>query len=268
MNIERLSKTRCFLIDLDGTLYLGDRLLPGARRLIEILRDREVQFLFLTNNSSRHRGQYGEKLRELGLDISDEQIFTSGDATANHLARKHEGAEIYVVGTLALEGEFVAHGFQLVDDAPDIVVLGFDTTLTYNKLRRLCDLVREGVPYIATHPDLNCPVEGGYMPDIGAMIAFVEASTGRLPDIIVGKPNRTIVEAIELKTGLEASELCMVGDRLYTDIALGRHGLITVMVLGGEACLEDLQDSEIQPDYVVENLEGLASLLQKIPKGF
>lgn len=268
MDLEGLSKVRGFLIDLDGTLYLGDRLLPGARRLIELLREREIQFLFLTNNSSHHRGQYGEKLRQLGLDVSDEHIFTSGEATAKYLSREQDGAKAHVVGTSALLEEFEEHGFQLVDENPDVVVLGFDTTLTYKKLWRLCDFVRDGLPFIATHPDLNCPVPGGFMPDIGAMIAFVEASTGRQPDSIIGKPNRTIVEAVELKMDINASKLCMVGDRLSTDIALGKHGPTTVMVLSGETCLKDLQESEIQPDYVVEDLEGLASLLKKIPKGF
>jgi HAD superfamily hydrolase (TIGR01457 family) len=267
MDLERLSKARCFLIDLDGTMYLGTRLLPGARSLIEMFRDREIQFLFLTNNSSRHRGEYGEKLRGLGLEISDDDIFTSGDATAKYLSGEAHGAKVHVVGTTALLEVFEEHGFQLVDENPDVVVLGFDTTLTYNKLRRLCDFARDGVPYIATHPDLNCPVQDGFMPDIGATIAFVEASTGRQPDIIIGKPNRTIIDAVELKIGIKASELCMVGDRIYTDIALRRHGLTTVMVLSGETSMEDLQDSEIQPDYVVENLDGLVFLLQKIPRG-
>jgi len=268
MDLELLSKTRCFLIDLDGTLYLGDRLLPGALRFIEILREREIQFIFLTNNSSRHRGQYGKKLRGMGVEISDDQIFTSGEATAKYLSRDQYGAKVYIVGTPALEEEFVDHHFHLVDEGPDVVVLGFDTTLTYNKLWRLCEVVRQGVPYIATHPDLNCPVEGGYMPDIGAMIAFVEASTGRRPDLIVGKPHRPMVEVLEMKIGVPAGALCMVGDRLYTDIALGELGLTTVMVLSGETRQEDLQDSAIQPDYVVENLGGLASLLQNIPKVF
>jgi 4-nitrophenyl phosphatase/NagD protein len=268
MDLERLSKTRGFLIDLDGTMYLGNRLLPGAQELIEILRDREVQFLFLTNNSSRHRGQYGEKLRELGLDISDGQVFTSGEATAKYLSGDVHGAKVHVVGTTALLEVFEEHGFQLVDENPDVVVLGFDKTLTYKKLWRLCNFVRDGVLYIATHPDLNCPVRDGFMPDIGATIAFVDASTGRQPDIIIGKPNQTIIDAVELKIGIKPSELCMVGDRIYTDIALGRHGLATVMVLSGETSEEDLQDSDIQPDYVVENLDGLVFLLQKIPRGF
>jgi len=268
MDFKLLSKVRCFLIDLDGTLYLGDQLLPGALSFIELLKERDLSFLLLTNNSSCHRKQYGEKLRGLGMDVPDDFIYTSGEATAKVLSRDQSGARVHVVGTPALEEVFIEHGFQLVDTDPDVVVLGFDTTITYKKLWLLCDFVRGGVPYIATHPDLNCPIEGGYMPDIGAMIVFVEASTGRRPDIIVGKPSRIIVEALELKTGSCANELAMVGDRLYTDIALGKHGLTTVLVLSGETHREDLQDSEIQPDYVVENLEELATLVRKTPKVF
>ena len=137
------------------------------------------------------------------------------------------------------------------------MVLGFDTTLTYEKLVKLCDFVLEGLPYIATHPDINCPVEGGFIPDIGAMMALVESSTGRAADVIVGKPYPPIVKAIVEKTGFAADEIIMVGDRLYTDIALGAAGLGTVLVLSGEAKLEDLLSAPHQPDLVVENLEEL-----------
>jgi HAD superfamily hydrolase (TIGR01457 family) len=268
MDLEGLSVVRGFLIDLDGTTYLGDHLLPGARRFIELLQKRELKFLFLTNNSSRSNREYGEKLRALGLNIIDDQIFTSGEATAKYLSKLQPGARVFVVGTPALEDEFIEHGFELIAEDPEFIVLGFDTSLSYQKLWQLCDFVRDGVPYIATHPDLNCPVQDGYMPDIGATITFVEASTGRKPDTVVGKPNKSLVEAVEARMDLSASELCMVGDRLYTDIALGQHGVRTVMVLSGETSLADLQDSPIQPDVVVESLADLASLLQKAAKGF
>jgi 4-nitrophenyl phosphatase len=265
MKLELLAEARCFLLDMDGTFYLGDHLLPGALEFIQVIRKRDLEFLFLTNNSSRHRRQYAEKIRRLGLDITEEKIFTSGEATAQFLTKQHPEAKVHVVGTPALEETIESFGFRLVTENPDVVVLGFDTTLTYEKLWRLCDFVREGIPYIATHHDLNCPIEGGYMPDIGAMIAFVETSTSRRPDIIVGKPHRPMVEALEFKTCLPAEAMCMVGDRLYTDIALGKHGLTTVIVLCGEARQEDLQDSEFLPDFVVENLGELAALLQSIP---
>jgi HAD superfamily hydrolase (TIGR01457 family) len=266
MELELLARTRCFLLDLDGTFYLGDRLLPGALEFIEVLEERGLDFIFLSNNSSHHRRHYAEKIRRLGIEIPEDKVFTSSEATAEYISREWPGARVHLVGTPSLGETFEGCGILLTDENPDIVVLGFDTTLTYQKLWRMCDLVREGLPYIATHHDLNCPTEGGYMPDIGAMIAFVDASTGRRPDVIVGKPHRPMLDAIESRVGVPVEAMCMVGDRLYTDIALGKHGLTTVMVLSGEARQEDLQDSKFRPDFVLENLGELAALLQSIPR--
>ena len=151
----------------------------------------------------------------------------------------------------------------MVREDPEYVVVAFDTTLTYEKLWRLCDFVRAGLPYIATHPDINCPTETGFMPDIGAIIAAVEVSTGRRPDVIVGKPYSPIAQALKTKTGLDASQLCMVGDRLYTDIALGQAGVLTVLVLTGETRREDLAGSVHRPDLVVEDLPALVALLRE-----
>ncbi len=260
---ERLSSVRGFLLDMDGTFYLGDRLLEGALRFIDLLRQQGKAFIFLTNNSSKHRRQYAEKISRLGLPVGEEAVLTSGEATALYLRESHPGARIFLAGTPSLEEEFRQHGFQLVQSDPQLVVLGFDTTLTYQKLWDLCDFVRAGLPYIATHPDFNCPTETGYMPDVGAMIAFINASTGRLPDLVVGKPNRLIVEAAAVKLKLKVEQLAMIGDRLYTDIALGESsGITTILVLSGEARLEDLRDSPFKPDYTFDNLAGVADWLQ------
>jgi HAD superfamily hydrolase (TIGR01450 family) len=200
----------------------------------------------------------------MGLPLPEELVLTSGEATALHLREDHPGAAIYLVGTPELEDEFRQHGFRLVDRAPEFLVLGFDTTLTYQKLWSLCDFVRAGVPYIATHPDFNCPTETGWMPDVGAMIAFVRAATGRDPDLVVGKPNRIIVDAAALKMRLQVGELVMIGDRLYTDIALGRSsGIATVLVLSGETRIEDLKNSPFQPDDIFQNLGEVADWLER-----
>ncbi len=261
-SLASLKNARCFLMDMDGTIFLGERLLPGARRFLQLLRQREMQHLFLTNNSSSHRGRYAAKLRRLGLDVHEDEIFTSGEATARYLKQQKPGARIYLVGTPALEEEFAAHGFALIQEDPDFAVLGFDTTLTYEKLWRLCDFVREGRPYIATHPDVNCPTEDGFKPDIGAMMALVEASTGRKADVIVGKPNPPLIAAVEAKTGVPIDQMCMVGDRLYTDIALGQAGVTTILVLTGETQREDIPDAPHQPDYVLNNLVELTDLIR------
>ncbi len=258
----RLDKILCFLLDMDGTIYLGDHLLPGAREFIQFISERTTQFFLLTNNSSRSRNDYAAKLHSMGLEVSVERILTSGEATASLLASRVEGARIYLVGTPSLQREFLDHGVKLTDEDPDTVVLGFDTTLTYDKLARLCSLVRKGTPYIATHPDLNCPTAAGPIPDIGATIAFVEASTGRSPDEIIGKPFEPLAKAIMAKTGLPANQICMVGDRLYTDIAMGQHGLRTVLVLSGEAQRGDLVGSQYKPDLVISGIDELAQMIK------
>lgn len=257
-----LSQIRCFLLDMDGTFYLGDRLLPGALDFLRLLEDQGIQYLFLTNNSSRSKLEYAHKIRRLGWNISDDLIFTSGEATARYLMTRYPGGKIYLVGTPALEEEFSRFGFSLTDRSPNAVVLGFDTTLTYEKIRILCDLVKTGLPFIATHPDINCPTETGYIPDIGAMIEMIAASTGRRPDVIIGKPHQPIVDAVAQHLTLPVETICMVGDRLYTDIALGQAGLHTVLVLSGETRPEDLAGSKFVPDLIAENLADLAARLK------
>jgi len=260
---EILSGIKAFVLDMDGTVFLSDRLLPGAIELVDTLKLSKIPFLFLTNNSSKHRGNYAEKLNRLGLEVDESLIFTSGEATV-HFLREHfpHIQRIDLYGTPALEEEFIGHGFILTTEHPQALVLGFDTTLTYEKLWRLCDGVRAGLPYFATHPDINCPLENGVMPDIGAMIAFVATSTGRNPDYIIGKPNPSVVSALVRRLGLPADQICMVGDRLYTDIALGQAGLCTVLVLSGETKPSDLDESPFQPDLVVENLEQLCTIIK------
>ena len=261
-NDESLAIVRCFMLDMDGTIYLGEKLLDGALDFIDLLHQQGRDFLFLTNNSSKDSGQYAEKLARLGLPVSRDKIMTSGEATAMHIQRQKPGARVFVVGTLALENEFHRRGFILTTERPDYAVLGFDTTLTYDKMWKLCDLVRDGVPYLATHPDYNCPTETGFMPDIGAMIAFVRASTGRDPDLIVGKPNALLVEHASARMGIPVSAMCMIGDRLYTDIALGAAaGIPTILVLSGETRAYEVAGSQHQPTYIFQDIRAVADYL-------
>ncbi len=260
----RLTWVEYFLLDMDGTFNLGDRLLPGSLRFVEVLKKQSKGYLFLTNNSSRVAGDYAAKMSRLGLPTTEREVFTSGEATARYLLEQGTSRRLFVVGTPALEEEFRRFGFEPGAERPQQIVLGFDTTLTYEKLWRLCDLVREGLPYLATHPDFNCPTEHGYMPDTGAMIAFVRASTGREPDLVIGKPNRTIVDMAARKLGVPIERMAMVGDRLYTDIALGQtSGITTVLVLSGEATRLELDRSSFRPDHVFEDLGGLADWLER-----
>ena len=257
-----LDKARGFLLDMDGTFYLGERLLPGAAQFLKVLKSQGKEFLFLTNNSSKHRRSYADKITRLGIPMAEEKILTSGEATAIYLRSNHPTDRLFVVGTPELETEFRSAGFVLDDANPNCVVLGFDTTLTYAKLWKLCDFVRAGLPYIATHPDFNCPTETGVMPDIGAMIAFIKASTGREPDVVIGKPNRWIVQAAHQKIGVPLDALAMIGDRLYTDIALGQTSpVLTVLVLSGETSSHDADTSPYRPDYTFPDIGAVANWL-------
>jgi 4-nitrophenyl phosphatase len=255
-----IKSIQCLIFDMDGTIYLGSRLLPGAANSIHHLNEISFPYFFLTNNSSRSKEDYARKLTEMGLPTPEEKIITSGEATAIYLSKQNPGTKIFLVGTPSLEDEFRQNGFQLTEEDPAFVVLGFDTTLTYQKLVKLCNFVRDGIPYIATHPDINCPTEDGFIPDIGSIMALVKASTGRDPDVIVGKPYQPIVDAIAEKTGFSPTEMMIVGDRLYTDIALGKAGMRTALVLTGETHLEDLPSTPHQPDLILSDMFELFQL--------
>ncbi|MFH1446573.1 MAG: HAD-IIA family hydrolase [Chloroflexota bacterium] len=260
----RLDEIKGFLLDMDGTFYLGDHLLPGALELLDLFNQRGIPFMFLTNNSSKSKEEYHEKLVRLGVGTENARVFTSGDATVRYILENTSAKEVFLVGTPGLERTFKANGIVLVEEDPELLVLGFDTTLTYDKLRKLCDYVREGVTYIATHSDINCPTPKGFIPDIGSMIAMIKASTEREPDLVIGKPNRIIVDMIAAELGVMAEVCAMVGDRLYTDIALGQTaGVTTVLVLSGETSREDLETSIFKPDYVFNDLQGLGERLRK-----
>lgn len=251
----RLAAVRCFLLDMDGTFYLGDRLLPGSLDFLEALRQTGRQALFLTNNSSKSADVYVQKLRRMGVTDPFLRVYTSGIAAGRYVLSHLPGQRAYVLGNDMLIAELSAMGVPIDQESPDYVLVGYDTTLDYAKLTRVCDLVRAGLPYIATHPDFNCPTETGFAPDLGAFMACIEASAGRKADVVIGKPHRGIVDgALEL-LGLAAGDCAMVGDRLYTDIATGvRHGMTAILVLSGEATRSDLAQSPVQPHLVFDRL--------------
>jgi HAD superfamily hydrolase (TIGR01457 family) len=261
---EWLRKVKYFALDMDGTIYLGKKLLPGALDFLQYLRQSGKPYMFLTNNSSKNKQSYVTKLRNLGIEATSEQVLTSGEATALYLDRIRPGARIFLLGTPDLEQEFIAHGFILTSTQPDYVVLGFDQTLTYAKLTEACHLLREGVPFIATHPDINCPTDerSGYIPDVGAMLELIYASTGARPKII-GKPNREIVDVLIAKLHCKREETAMVGDRLYTDIKMAKNsGVCGILVLSGETKLSDLEQADVKPDCVFEGVRELTVALK------
>lgn len=256
--MERLKDITTFLLDLDGTFYLGDELFPWSLPFVEACKQFGKRFIFVTNNSSQNGAHYVSKLRSMGVEITADQVFTSGQATIFYLKKYSYPKKIYLLGTPALEEEFSAEGFCLTDKDPEAVVLGFDLTLTYEKLERACHFIRKGLPFIATHPDFNCPTPQGPIPDCGSMIALITASTGVKPKVI-GKPNAEMIEALRAKYGLEDPKTAaMVGDRLYTDIAMGNAaGITSILVLSGETTRDDLAGSDTRPDISVEHLGEL-----------
>ena len=260
--IARLRDVRCFVLDMDGTFYLDTEIIEGSLEFYHAMLASGRQILFLTNNSSHDSEHYVKRLRAMGVPVEEEQIYTSGMATCQYLNREYPGKRVYLLGNEFLARECRRYHIHLVEEDPDLVVAGFDTTLTYEKMVKVCDYVRAGLPYIATHPDFNCPTRTGFIPDLGAIMAFIEASTGRKADFIVGKPHGEIVRGMLEVTGLSPGELCICGDRLYTDIATGVNaGILSVCVLTGETSQEDVEASIVKPDLVLERLVCINSLL-------
>ena len=253
-----LRGVKCFLLDMDGTFYLGDRILEGSLAFMRAIAERGRDFLFLTNNSSKNAEYYQRKLEGMGLRIPIGKILTSGQATAESLLRDYPNRRAYLLGNEYLEAELRGAGVAIDRNRPELVVVGYDTTLTYAKLASTCDLLRAGLPLVATHPDFNCPTETGFAPDIGAILAFLRASTGREPDLVVGKPNAGIVDSALRRAGVSAGEAAIVGDRLYTDIETGRrHGILSILVMTGETTRELLDETEFRPDRVYGRLSEM-----------
>ncbi|PKM55541.1 MAG: HAD family hydrolase [Firmicutes bacterium HGW-Firmicutes-3] len=263
--MNTLKDKTVYLLDMDGTIFLGDELIEGSKEFLEMIKSEGKRYIFLTNNSSKNRRIYVDKLIRLGIHVTEEEIFTSGEATTLYLRKHKEGAKVFLLGTKSLEEEFERAGFTLVKERNkevDYVVLGFDTTLTYEKLWIACEYISEGVAYIATHPDFNCPLPNDkFMPDAGAMAALIEASTGKRP-MVMGKPNKEVVESIVLKYGFKKADMIMVGDRLYTDIKTGINaGITTVLVYSGETKKVDYQSSETKATYVFDSVKDMIGLL-------
>ncbi len=263
--MENLSKIKCFLLDMDGTINLGAKLLPGSSDFMNYLKESGRDFVFVTNNSSKSGQHYVQKMRNLGINCSSDNVLTSGEATANYLNSLESQAKIYLMGTPDLEEEFINWGFSLTAENPDYVILGFDMTLTYEKLVIGCDLIRRGVTYIATHPDFNCPTETGYIPDCGSIIELIKASTGKLPKII-GKPNNEIIRsAFRKRPQYKLEEFAMVGDRLYTDIKAGMSaGITSILVLSGEATRKDIEESDVKPIIICNGVGEIYRSLRKL----
>lgn len=257
-----LTDKKLYVFDMDGTIYLGGIVFDFAIRFIEHLRASGRRVLFFTNNASHSTAFYIDKLGRLGFDPTPAEIMTSGDVTVAFLKTRYPGKTVYLVGTAQLCDHFRDAGIPLINghedeyDTVDIVISSFDTELTYHKLDAACRLIRNGAAYLCTHPDFNCPTETGFIPDSGAIAALITASTGVVPRYL-GKPYGEVVDMIETVTGIGRADICVFGDRLYTDIALGtRNGVTSVLVLTGETHEADIPNApaEQQPSMVYDSL--------------
>lgn len=262
-NLKQLTDCRLFLLDMDGTLYLGDEVFPGAVDFIHTLAQTGRQYIYLTNNSSRAGTDYITRLQRLGFPCEAENVFTSGMATALYLQQHHPGAPVYLVGTRAFRGELERYGIRLVEEGAEVVVAGFDTELVYEKLDKAVHFLRRGAAFIAANPDWVCPMPAGeVLPDCGSICALLTASSGKEPTYI-GKPNRDMIDVIAKMTGIPNEKICAVGDRLYTDIAVAQNaGAVSVLVLSGETDMDMVEKAERKPDYILPSVKELHEVLR------
>lgn len=253
-----LKDTKYFIIDMDGTFYLGDNMIDGANEFTDYLPEKGKDFYFFTNNSSHDAAECLAKLNKIGYPVPEEKIIISSHVAIDFIKRKRAGKSIYLLANENFTRDCVKAGLNLVEANPDIVLLGFDTTLTYEKINKAANFIANGAEYIATHPDKNCPLAVGFMPDTGSMIEMFAASTGRYPDLIMGKPYEYTVDYVTHMLSCERSEICFVGDRLETDIAIGmKNGTKSVLVYSGVTTPELYEKSDIRATVAVPSLKHL-----------
>ncbi len=260
-----LNHIRLFLFDMDGTLYLGDRLFDFTPALLDGIRRKGGRYLFMTNNSSKSVADYVKKLARLGIAATEEDFITSSQATAYYLKQHYAGARLYVCGTRSLIAELEKEGFTVTTalDEVDVIVMGFDTELTFQKLEDVSRLLltREDLPYIATNPDYVCPTEFGSVPDCGSVADMIFNATGKRP-LFIGKPSPLMPTLAMGMTGCQKEETAVIGDRIYTDIKSGLNaGCFSILVMSGETTEAILNASEDKPDLVLKDAGEILGLM-------
>ena len=245
-------------LDLDGTIYLGSNLIEGALSFLVRLEERGIRRFFLSNNSSKSVGQYLEKLRGLGIPASEDEILLSTHDLISWLSENGID-QTYLVGTEGMREMLESVGVATASENPQYVVLGYDTEITYEKLSTASIHLHKGVPMVASHPDIVCPSPDGGLPDTGAYMDLFEATTGVRPEHVCGKPNAGMILHKVQELGLRPDQCAMIGDRLYTDMEMAeRAGVHGVLVLSGEATIEDLEKAPQRPSIVVGSVDELA----------
>ena len=255
---ESLDGIDVVFLDLDGTIYLGGSLIEGASEFLDRLENRGIRRFFLSNNSSKSVGQYLEKLDGMGIDANEEEVLLSTHDLIAWLS--NEGvSDTFLVGTEGMREMLEENGISTNSKEPELVILGYDTEISYDKLSTASVHLHNGVPMVASHPDMVCPSPDGGLPDTGAYMALFEATTGVRPKHICGKPNKGMILHKIKELGLETASCAMVGDRLYTDMEMAeRAGVHGILVLSGEATRNDLENSGLNPSLVVESVSSLA----------
>jgi len=249
-----------FLIDMDGVMYRGSQLIEGAVEFVHLLREQDIPFLFLTNNSQRTRRDVATKLARMGIEVEEEHIYTCAMATARFLAHQKPKGTAYVIGEGGLMQALHQNGYSIVDHDPDYVVVGEGRTITFEMIEAAVRMVCAGARLIATNMDPNCPTQNGIRPGCGAIVAMIEAATGRKA-FSVGKPNPIMMRAARKELGLTAEETIMIGDTMETDILGGlQMGYRTILVLSGGTSKEQLKEFSYQPDRVVNSIRDLLDL--------
>lgn len=256
-----------FIFDLDGTVYLSEHLIPGADEVIRFLRENGKKVVFLSNKPLQTREDYADKLTRLGIPTRPEEVINSTLVMINYLKKIGPQARLFVVGEIPFIEELKRAGFTITDEPGEIdyVVVAFDRTFDYRKLNIAYQAIKLGAHFVATNPDRTCPVEGGEIPDCAGMIAAIEAVTAKKVEVIVGKPSPIMVQAVLDIMGLKPEECILIGDRLETDIKMGKDaGIATGIVLTGvtdEKTLSEYRHSSLQPDFVFSSIAEVENLL-------
>lgn len=270
-NSEPLKKKRLYLLDMDGTIYNENQIFDGTLEFLEEIKRRGGEYIFITNNSSKSVEDYVKKVRDMGIQADVENFYTSSQATAMYLQENYPGQVVYCMGTRSLVEELRGEGIEVVtepDHRATVVLIGFDTENTSEKIRNTCIMLGKDVAYLATNPDLVCPVSFGFIPDCGSMSIMLKNATGKEP-FFIGKPQPIMVDCVlkMLKnTGISREDAVIVGDRLYTDIATGANaGVDTICVLSGEASMKDIQEWDGEPTWIFQDVKEIFQKLQTEP---
>ena len=268
---ERLRQIKHVALDMDGTIYNGSTLFPYTVGFLEDLRKSGIGYSFLTNNPSKSTSDYLKHLENMGIPASREEMYTSALATIDYLKSNHPAVKrLFILGTPSMIKEFEEAGFEsTADDAqdqPDAVVVGFDTTLVYSRLCRAAYWISQKLLYIATNPDWVCPTDKPViLVDCGSICACLEGATKRAPDMVVGKPDPGMLDGILHRYGLKPNQIAMVGDRLYTDVKMAHNAnALGVLVLSGEATMEDTLNSDVIADVIADNVARFGELLVSV----